>query len=322
MKIRILSGDDIRAALPMEKAIEAMRSAFGQLSAHKATVPIRTGIETRSGQTLLMPAHLQQTGDLSVKIVSVYNDNSKIGLPVVNACVIVLDHETGLPRAYLDGNSLTSIRTGAGGGLAADLLARQDAEVLALFGAGVQARAQLKGLLTVRTIRKINLISRTIESAENLAREIAEWPYDIKITLPRTSSEAIKDADIVVTATTSERPLFNGDELKKGAHVTGVGSYTPQMREVDDNTIRRSRVIVDSKAACLTEAGDIILAGANIDAELGEIVNKVKNGRLSYNEITFFKSVGNAAQDAAAAGAVLNEAENKGLGTVFHFEEP
>jgi ornithine cyclodeaminase len=298
----------------MPRAIDAMRLAFGQFSAGRATVPLRAQIATDNGVSLLMPAYLHQSKNLGIKIVSVYGENPSAGLPVVTASMLVLDPDTGLPRSFMDGNSLTAIRTGAGGGLAAELLARRDASVVALFGAGVQARAQLQGVTAVRGIRQVNLISRTLSSTQKLAEEISGWGAGISVNPVSDPAEAIRGADIVIAATTSASPLFEGNRLEPGTHVTGVGSYTPEMQEVDENTVKRARVVVDSREACLSEAGDIIIPGAYIDAELGEIVNGVKAGRQSDDEITFFKSVGIAAQDAVAAAAALEEAERLGLG--------
>lgn len=316
MKIRILSAADVTAALPMPAAIAAMRSAFGQLSAGQADVPLRARVSTGKGVTLLMPAFMRQSRELGIKIVSVYGDNPALGLPIIAAAVLVLDPETGFPLAMMDGSSLTAIRTGAGGGLAADLLAREDAEVLGLFGAGVQARAQLQAVLAVRRIQHVNLISRTRASADKLAAEIATWPDAPSVAVVDSPRQAVAPADIVIAATTSSTPVFDGRDLRPGTHVTGVGSFTPQMQEVDAETVRRARVIADSREACLEEAGDLIIPGADIEAELGEIVNDTHPGRQSAEEITFFKSVGVAVQDAVAAAAALAEAERQGLGTV------
>ncbi len=316
MNVRILSANDVRAALPMPAAIAAMRRAFGQLSAGDATVPLRSRISTEKGVTLLMPAYLPKSAALGVKIVSVYGNNPTRGLPVVAATVLVLDPETGLPRALMDGTSLTAIRTGAGGGLAADLLARKDAHTVALFGAGVQARAQLQAVLAVRNIRRVYLISRTRQSVQKLADEISGWQNPPQIVQANSAAEAVQNADIVITATTSSTPVFDGNDLRPGTHITGVGSYTPQMQEVDAVTVNRARVVVDSREAALAEAGDIIIPGAAISAELGEIVNGTQPGRLNDREITFFKSVGVAVQDAIAAAEVLSAAEKLDLGTI------
>ena len=314
MKLRILSADDVRTALPMPAAIAAMRRAFGQLSAGDATVPLRSRVATEKGVTLLMPAFLQKSAELGVKIVSVYGENPARGLPVVSATVLALDPETGFPRALMDGSSLTAIRTGAGGGLAADLLARKDARTVTLFGAGVQARAQLQAVLAVRDIQRVNIISRTRQSAQQLADEIFGWENPPQVTLPASVSEAVQNADIIITATTSDTPVFDGNDLRPGTHITGVGSFTPQMQEVDAVAVNRARVVVDSREAALAEAGDIIISGAKIAAELGEIVNGSQPARLDDREITFFKSVGVAVQDAVAAAEVLSAAERFGLG--------
>ena len=317
MPIRILSAADVRAALPMPKAIDAMRHAYGQLSAGTAIAPPRQHISTDTGVTLIMPAYLPARSEFGIKVVSVYDDNPSLDLPRITATVLVLDPATGVPKAFMDGGSLTAIRTGAGGGLAAALLAREDAKTVGLFGAGVQARAQLQAVMAVREITRVNLISRTRASAEQLATEISAWTDAPEVNLVRMPQAVVADADIVLCATTSATPLFDGNALQPGTHITAVGTFVPEKREVDTTTIRRShRIVVDSRAACLEEAGDLIIPGAEIDAEIGEIVNDDEPGRQSDAEITFFKSVGVAVQDAVAAAAVLAEAESKKLGTL------
>ncbi len=317
MKIRILTAADVKAALPMGKAIEAVKSAFGQFSAQQATVPLRTRFYTDKGVTLLMPAHLKQTGDFALKVVSVYGQNPEKGLPTVSATVLVLDPETGRPLAFMDGDSLTALRTGAAGGLAADLLARKDACKAVLFGAGVQARSQLLAAMEVRTLEEVTIVDPTPAAAQRLAKEIESWAGAPMVKLTADPAAALASAHLVMAATTTTTPLFDGNLLSPGVHVTGVGSFTPDMQEIDANTVKRARVVVDSRKACLAEAGDIILAGASIDAEIGEIVNGTQPGRVSDEEITFFKSVGVAAQDAAAAAAVLAGAQENNLGQII-----
>ncbi len=317
MSMRILSAADVRAALPMPKAIDAMRHAYGQLSAGKAIAPPRQHISTDKGVTLIMPAYLPERSEFGIKVVSVYDDNSSLNLPRITATVLVLDPATGTPKAFMDGASLTAIRTGAGGGVAADLLARKDAKTVGLFGAGVQARAQLQAVMAIRDITSVNLISRTQTSARQLATEISEWTDAPEVNLVSTPQQVVADADIVLCATTSATPLFDGHALQSGTHITAVGTFVPEKREVDTTTIRRShRIVVDSREACLEEAGDLIVPNARIDAEIGEIVNGDKLGRQSDDEITFFKSVGVAVQDAVAGAAVLAAAEAKGLGVL------
>jgi alanine dehydrogenase len=317
MKIRILTATDVRAALPMEKAIEAMKLAYGQFSAGDATVPLRSRVHTDKGVSLLMPAFLHRSRDFAVKVVSVYGDNPTLGLPTVAATVLVLDPETGMPLAFMEGDALTALRTGAGGGLAAEYLARKDARTVALFGAGVQARAQLQAAMAVRRIEKVLLFDPFAGAAQTLIQDVSSWPDAPDIALATTPEAAVEGADIVLAATTTKTPLFDGNRLRPGTHVTGVGSFTPEMQEIDAATVRRARVVVDARESCMAETGDIINTEAVIDAEIGEIVNGEKPGRQNDEEITFFKSVGMAAQDAVAAAAVLKAAEEKDLGTVI-----
>ncbi|MGF1488844.1 MAG: ornithine cyclodeaminase family protein [Prochloraceae cyanobacterium] len=317
MSIRILSAQDVEMALSMNKAIDLMRVVFSQLAADRVTLPLRGQIATKSGITLLMPAYLHQSEDLAVKLVSVYKNNHQLKIPNVNAIVLVLDSQTGIPKALIEGNALTAIRTGAVGGLAAQLLSRHDSEIVGLFGAGVQAKAQLLGAMAVRSIKKVNLISQTPSSAQKLANIIKSWSNPPQVNLVATPQQAVQNADIVITATNSLTPVFNGQDLKLGTHITAVGSYQPHMQEIDSITLKRARIIVDSKEACLAEAGDIIISKAHIDAELGEIINQTKSARQSEAEITFFKSVGLAIQDVITGNWILKEAEKQKLGKVI-----
>ena len=317
MQIRILTAADIRSALPMSVAIDAVAAAYSQLSAGKATMPLRSRFHTQKGVTLLMPAYLHESGDFAVKIVSVYGDNSKLGLPTVTATVLALDPQTGMPLALMEGDSLTALRTGAAGGVAARYLARADAKIVALFGAGVQARAQLQAAMAVRKIERVLVVDPFETAAQCLADDISSWPEAPDVILAESPQAAVAQADIVLAATTTTTPLFDGNDLKPGTHVTGVGSFTPQMQEIDANTIDRARVVVDQRDAAMAEAGDIIIGKAVIDAEIGEIINGEKPGRQNDEEITFFKSVGLAVQDAVTAAAVLKAAQEKGLGTVI-----
>lgn len=323
MQLRILSAEDVHRALPMPKAIEVMKRAFGQLSAHQADVPLRTRLQTDQGLLLLMPAFMRQSRELAFKMVSIWDENPGKGLPAVIALATVIDPDTGMPLALLNGEALTAIRTGAGGGLAADLLARPDAAVVAVFGAGVQARAQLEAICAVRPVREVRIISRTATSAEAFAEAVWHWPAAPKVLLPASPSAAVRGADIILAGTTSTTPVFDGHDLSPGTHITGVGSFAPHMQEVDEVTVQQAKIVVDSRQASLAEAGDLIIplqkgliSEASIHAELGEIVNGHKPGRESPDEITFFKSVGVAVQDATAANEILRAAEADGLGVL------
>jgi ornithine cyclodeaminase len=319
--LRILSQTDVRCALTMPEAIEVVKGAFRQLSSGEATVPLRTPISSQAGITLLMSAYLQASDALGVKVVSVYPDNASRNLPTVTALVVILDAQTGQPLAVLEGTHLTALRTGAASGAATDLLARREASVLAVFGAGAQARPQVEAACCVRDLREIRLFSRTRQSAETFAVELASRHPDVAVVMASSPSQAIRGADVVIAATNSSTPVFNGHDLAPGVHVNAIGSFRPDMQEVDEITVRRAKVVVDQREAALSESGDLvipiqkgIITRQHVHAELGEIIGGAKCGRESDEEITLFKSVGNAAQDVAVARAVLQVAEAQKMG--------
>ena len=296
-----------------------MRGAFTALSAGRATVPIRLGLETGDGVSLFMPALLKDEGQAGAKMVSVNPGNLEKGLPAIHAVVLVIDPETGIPTALMDGTWLTALRTGAVGGLAADLLAREDSRCVALFGAGVQARTQLEAVRCVRPIEEVRVVARSMESARSLCDELE----GVTATVVMDPAETLRGADIVIAATSSVTPVFRGEDVEPGTHVTGVGSYTTDMREVDTALIQRARVIVDQREAILEEAGDIVgpIRDGDVDesvmaAEIGEVASGTSPGRTSADQITYFKSVGNAVQDVAVAARILEAAETHGYGVV------
>jgi ornithine cyclodeaminase len=225
----------------------------------------------------------------------------------------------------MEGRTLTAIRTGAGAGAATDILARSDAEVVAIFGSGVQARTQLEAVCTVRPIREVHVYSPTRDHAAAFAQAMAgRGPIPDQIEVADSPGAAVRDADIICAATTSHTPVFDGRNMKPGAHVNGVGSFTPAMQEIDWETIRRSLVVVDSREAALEEAGELIaplndgrMSADHIHAELGEIIAGQKPGRTSAEQITFFKSVGVAVQDAAAARIVLQNGQRQNVGMLL-----
>lgn len=324
MALRILSANEVKAALPMREAIEAMRDAFGQLSAGQAVIPQRTPVESKKGVTLFMPAYLAGTDDLALKVASIYGENPARGLPLIMALVTVLDAETGAPVAVMDGTYLTAMRTGAASGLATELLARPDADVVALFGAGGQAQAQLEAVCTVRPVREVRVYTRTPAHAGAFSARVAgQGPVPPAVSVAPSPQAALRGASIIIAATTSSTPVFDGADVAPGAHVNGVGSFTAEMQEIDATLVRRAKVVVDQLAAAWKEAGDLIIpikqgliTPAHVHGELGEIVNGDKPGRESDEEITFFKSVGVAVQDAAVAGRIYRAALAKNIGTV------
>jgi ornithine cyclodeaminase len=315
--MKYLSANDVRLALPMRNCIELMRIAFSQWSSGKSVVPHRISTDTQRGTTLVMPAYVPDNGDLTVKMVSVYPDNTSQNMPVINGLVVVLDDQTGMPSVIMDGGSLTAIRTGAAGGLAADLLARKDAANVALFGAGVQARTQLEAAMAVRRIEQVFLKSRTRANAEKLATEIATWPDAPAVDIVDDPHDAVPNADLVIAATTSTSTVFDGSDLQPGTHVTAVGSFKPEVQEVDEETVHRSRLFVDSRAAAFSEAGELINAGITHADEIGEVINGDVSGRREPEDITFFKSVGIGVQDAVAAGAAAKQAVRLEIGQLL-----
>jgi len=316
-RLRVLSASDIDRAIDMRGAIEVMSAAFMQLAAGRANVPQRLGLTTDTGLVLAMPGFLPDERALAIKIVTVFPDNSRLELPSIFGLVVVLDALTGAPLALMEGGRVTAVRTGATSGLATNLMARQDARTVALFGAGVQARTQLAGVRAVRHIREVRIVARRTDAAERFARELA----DVTVRIVDDPSEAIRGADIVITATTSSTPLFSGRDLEPGTHINAIGAYAPSMREVDSVAVERSRVVVDTRDGARAEAGDLIIpvregviSFDHIKAELGEVVNGTIHGRTSKKEITLFKSVGHAAQDVALARCVLDRATSEDIG--------
>ena len=327
--MRLLTRSDVQRALSMREAVEIIKRAFAELSTGNAESPLRAvvALPKHDGVTLFMPAYLGESDALAVKIASIHNRNPERGLPRINALVAAIDPATGQPLAVMEGGCLTALRTGAASGAATDLLARADAEIAAIIGAGRQARTQLLAVAAVRPIKRARIYSRRRESSEAFVAEMQPLLDSIELLVAHSPTEAVREADVICAATNSSTPVFSGEDLKPGAHVNGTGSYTHEMQEVDFATLRRaSKIVVDERKAALAEAGDLIVAinrGAirpeDIYAELGEIAAGLKPGRQRDDEITYFKSVGNAVQDAAVAQAIYRKAVEENLGVEFDF---
>jgi ornithine cyclodeaminase len=327
----ILNANDVRKALPMDEAIQAMKQAYTALSNGKADVPLRThlAIPPHEGLSLFMPAYVQtdEAEALAVKVVSLFPKNPGRGLAFIQAAVIAFEAETGRALALLEGSTLTAIRTGAGSGAAIDVLSRPESREVAIFGAGAQGRTQLEAACTARNIEQAWIYDSNAEKAAAFAQEMAgrgRIPRDLRPAA--TAREAVHEADIICTATTSKSPVFADADLKPGVHISAIGAYTPEMVEAPPETVKRAKVVVDSRSAALAEAGDLIqpiqsglITESHIFAELGEILAGKKPGRESNKEITFFKSVGVAVQDAMAAQLALKNAKEKGLGQEVEF---
>ncbi len=325
MILKILTKKDIQNAVTMAQAIHAVKLAYIQLSQEKTVTPLRAQVpvEDREGVVLFMPAFLPQIGSLGAKIVSVFPQNIQSGLSTIHAVVVLLDAETGCPISLLDGTYLTALRTGAASGVATDLLARRDSRVAAIFGAGVQGRTQLEAVCAVRAIKKVWVYDPSPDVAKAYADEMKQRgdPIPLDISVAQTPKQALEEADIICTATTSSEPVFADENLCPGVHINGIGSYTPKMQEIPGQTVTRARVVVDSLSASLAEAGDLIIPLQNkkmeesdIHGEIGQIAAGSIPGRESDSEVTFFKSVGLAVQDIATAALALQRAKELKLG--------
>jgi ornithine cyclodeaminase len=327
----LLNAEDVRRALPMDEAIEAMKNAYASLSSGTAVVPLRTPLPIPDSEalSLFMPAFVssEEGKALAIKVVSLFPTNPARGLAYIQAAVLAFDPETGRAIALLEGSSLTAIRTGAAGGAAIDLLARPESKTIAVFGAGAQGRTQLEAACTVRRLETVFIYDSNPEKAQAFAAEMnGKGPIPGDIRVAGSAREAVESADIICTATTSLRPVFQDKDLRAGTHISAVGSYRADMQEVPAETLLRASVFVDSRSAALEEAGDLIqplqarlFDESHICGELGEVIAGRIPGRQSQDEITYFKSVGIAAQDAMAAQVTLANARRKNLGTEVDF---
>ena len=322
----LLTRKNVEKVLTMKDAIAAVEEGFRQLALGNVAMPQRTAIRVSEhhGIHLGMPAYIGGAGDggsLALKVVTVYPDNpSEYGLPTTIGTLLLNDPRTGALVAIMDAGFLTAMRTGAVSGVATRHLARKDARSVGVFGAGVQARTQLMAMCEVRPIERALVCDPWQEGREKFAAEMSE-----RLSIPVEPTDAPRacvDNDIVVAASSSREPVFAGDWLAPGTHINGIGSHSPDTRELDTVTIQRAKVVPDLAAACLVEAGDLILPikeGAiteeHIHASLGEVVAGLKSGRESDDEITLFKSVGLAVQDASTAAQVYALARAAGVGT-------
>ncbi len=303
--MRIFDADEVRKAITMRQAIDAVRAGFIALSTGRANVPVRGSLPVEGNVTLTMPAYIHGSPVSIVKVISVYPGNAQHHLPTVLGSVLVLDALTGVPLALADGAALTALRTGAASGLATDLLAPPEAHILAVIGAGKQARTQVEAICTVRAIDQIRVYS--LFGTQEFAQELRER-YQVDVHVAADARDALQDAQIVAAATNTQTPVIHASDLSAGVHINGIGSFRPDMQEVASDVVQRAKIVVDHRESAWHEAGDLIIprdqgiiSESSVYAEIGEIAAGERPGRTSGDEITFFKSVGNAVQDAAVA---------------------
>jgi ornithine cyclodeaminase/alanine dehydrogenase-like protein (mu-crystallin family) len=298
--------------------IDALAAAHAEFSAGRTSMPTRIAAHVAEHDAILaaMPAYLPSAGALTTKLVTLFPMNAGSSLPTHQAVIVAFDPRTGEPQALLDGTAITAIRTGASSALSARLLAREDASILAILGSGVQARSHARGFARVRSLREIRVAARDRGRAEALAAELAvELGVDTRAVSDYEA--AVLGADLVAATTHSPEPVVQREWLKPGCHITSVG-VNPRGRELASEVVQDALVVVESRAAALAPfpAGsndlvwpirDGLIGEDHIHAELGEIVAGSKQGRTSPEQITLYKSVGIAVQDAAAAAVVLRD---------------
>ena len=321
----VISRDEVRQLLDLDELIDELAGAMADLSAGKASVPPRVAamVAETDGMLAAMPGYIPSARALMCKLVALFPRNAGISVPTHQAVIAVFDPDTGSPVALLDGTEITALRTGACSALSARLLAREDASVLAVLGTGVQARSHARAIPRVRSIREIRVAGRDLVKADALARELAS-ETGLDAHAAASYEEALLDADIVCATTHALEPVVQREWLSPGTHITSVG-YNPAGRELDDQTIADAVVCVESRRAVLAPvpagSNDLIqpihegvIGEDHIHAELGELVLGTRVGRTSPEQITLYKSVGVAVQDAAAAALVLAAARERNAG--------
>ncbi len=318
MNVKLIDQAVIASVLKMPRVIELMRDAYAELSAGAVDSPLRTALVNDEGTVLYKPAYSGSAGVFCVKVVSVFPGNVEKGLPVTPGIIVVNSAETGMPVAILEAGYLTSLRTGAATGLATELFAKKEAKVAALFGTGGQSRHQLEAMLCARPFETVYVFSRNAVNAQRFCQENADIAGNCQL-VPNPDREVLKQCDVITTATTSPVALFEWDEIADDVHVNAIGSLGPNRTEITAETLLKSNVIVDQRAACLKEAGEICLmreAGLVGDdyqpAEIGELLGESDLQALP----TVFKSVGNAVQDLVCSAEILRVAEAEKLGSV------
>jgi len=322
--VLVLTRADVAALLTMHDAIEVVEAAFRELADGQVVMPVRPTLRVADppGVVNVMPAYLARAGALGLKLVSAYPRNpATVGIPSVQATVLYSDPRSGRLLAVMEGGYLTAVRTGAASAVATRYLARPASRVAGVLGSGVQAATQLEAVCAVRPVTRARVYSPTPGHRTAFARTMSER-LRIEVVAVDTAQEAVEGADIVIAATAAREPVLRGIWLAPGAHVNGVGTHTPEARELDEVVITRSKVVVDEREAAMREAGDLLIpmaAGligpAHIYAALGEIVTGRRAGRTSEEEITLFKSQGLAMQDVATAKLVYDRARQQGVGT-------
>jgi len=316
--IKLLSTVDIKSLISMEEAIVAVEQAFASYSDGTSYVPQRyvSGIPGIGMDLFFKPAYNEKLGKIAVKILTQKKTGTQRGIPGILGVVLLIDTESGAIVSMIDGTYLTALRTGAASGVATKLLARKNAETVAVFGCGAQGRTQLEAVCCVRPIKHVLLYDVNIESAKQLKMSMEQ---ELNITIDvEEDLQKLRHADVICTATNSRDPLFSIDDISVGVHINAIGSYKPDMQEIHPQIIELSLLFADSTEAVLKESGDLIkpindhvFSNDIIKAEIGDLINQKVMGRQNDDEISVFKSVGLGVQDLFVANAIYSA--NSGL---------
>jgi ornithine cyclodeaminase/alanine dehydrogenase-like protein (mu-crystallin family) len=326
--VLLLSQADVRHLLTMEDVIRAVSDAHVALARQEVIMPVRLTMryDDRPSELEAMPAFIRSMPALGMKLIDYVGTNTQRGLPAIHALIVVLDADDGRPLAILEGSHVTATRTAAASAVATSLLAREAGRVLAIVGAGVQAGSHLEAMLHVRPFERILICGRDRARLSRFVDESRARYPGVAIGEAATVREAVADADVIVTATTSPTPVLWWDWLKPGAHINAIGSHSPDTRELATDVVVRARRFVDSREANLKECGDFLIAIAegalapeDIDTEIGQVAAGLRPGRTCDEEITLYKSGGIAVQDVATADLVYRLAVARGVGTRFAF---
>jgi ornithine cyclodeaminase len=308
LNIPYINKEKVASLLTMQECIEVMEKMFRSLATGEAAQPLRSlmWLPGKKGLLGMMPGYDTGVGIMGIKLISVFHGNRDKGYPSHQGVVILFDANNGQPLMIFDASEITALRTAAVSALATTLLSRQDTEVLSIVGSGEQAERHIESILLVRKIRQINIWSRNEKNATRLASNVSER-HNIPVVVSKNAKEAVKDADIICTVTSSSEPVVLGRWISRGAHINAVGSSTPVARELDTNAVLKSKLYTDCYESILNEAGDFLIpkkegavTDSHIRGDLGELLLGTKRGREDNDEITLFKSLGIASEDISS----------------------
>ena len=304
-----ISKEKIASLLPMNECIEVMEKMFRSIAKGESSQPLRSlmWLPDKTGLLGMMPGYAESLGMMGIKVITVFHANRDAGYPSHQGVVILFDAKYGQPLMIFDAAEITAIRTAATSALATRLLSRKNSESLAIIGSGEQAQRHLESIMQVRKIKEVNVWSRNEKNAKEFAKKNSD-KYSIPINVKKNAEEAVRNADIICTVTSSSQPVVKGEWIAAGTHINAVGSSTAVKRELDTTAILRSKLFTDCYESIFNEAGDFLIPkkegvvdDSHVKAELGEVLSGTKKGRENDEEITVFKSLGIASEDIFSA---------------------